>query len=181
MKKILSLTVLFICLITAMARGTPTYLGTIYEKNDKEQSLEAFLGLDISYYDKIDNISGSGFFFGDEGKSETFLTDKYSGNLVLYDGIGSIDFLTVKASVGYNVYQLDNLDNNFSWSTEGIINRGGNQPAVSHLTLWTTFTPDNTGPNPIPSVPEPSSLILLGSGILIFLGIERKKLIKKKN
>jgi hypothetical protein len=64
-------------------------------------------------------------------------------------------YITIKAANSYSLFELSPMASSGSWSTEGILNGGDNQPDVSHVRLWKTGE----------SVPEPATLLLLGFGL----------------
>ena len=73
-------------------------------------------------------------------------------------GIGDA-MLVVKGGRGFSGYKIDTSKGLFgSWSTASLTNRGGNQPAISHMTLYATLA-DNPAPIPIPA----AGFLLLGA------------------
>ena len=78
-----------------------------------------------------------------------------------------ISFYAVKAANAYALYLVDPADSSGSWSTYDLwkAGYGGNGAlTISHI----------VGYNPS-SVPEPSILILLGTGLIGILGVGRRK------
>jgi len=75
-----------------------------------------------------------------------------------------IKYVTIKAAEQFKVYELAGAGANsgLDFNTFGMINGGGRQPDISHLSFWTAPTPGqfNSG------VPEPATwaLLLLGFG-----------------
>jgi hypothetical protein len=77
------------------------------------------------------------------------------------------NYLTIKAANGYALYYLGaGGATSGTWTTAGLLNNGGKQPDISHLTLWRT------------AVPEPKMTLVLGSMIgLLLLVVRRRRLI----
>ena len=142
-----------------LSAGT-IWLGT-FPGNDSEANVEAALGglVDLTLYDKSDG-----------GPDLTvFLPSPPDGDLagtwdVIDDNV-SIPYMTVKASNSFALYQFNPAQNTGDWTTANITNQGGQQPGLSHLSLWTA---------PITAVPEPGSWLLIGAG-LIALGYFRQR------
>lgn len=72
-----------------------------------------------------------------------------------------IKYVTVKGANNFKLYELPGLGSasGADFSTLGILNGGGQQPAISHLSFWTT---------PGGAVPEPATwaMMLLGFGLV---------------
>jgi hypothetical protein len=78
-----------------------------------------------------------------------------------------VDYITFKAGTQFIVYDVNsqtysNGDGQW-WSTAGLLNDGGKQPDLSHITFWSK-TP----------VPVPAAVWLLGTGLAGLVGIRRK-------
>jgi hypothetical protein len=71
-----------------------------------------------------------------------------------------IKYVTVKAANDFKVYEIagGGSATGFDFSTLGIVNGGGRQPDISHLSFWTV---------PVSSVPEPATwaMMLMGLGV----------------
>lgn len=140
------------------ASGLPCYsLG-----NDKVAEVEDALfdatgsPVDLTLYGKSDD-DASLFTITAAG-------DNKSGTWLVNDG-SLIDYLTVKASNRFAVYHIGGADSG-SWTTDGIVNNGGQQPGMSHLSFW-------IGPSTV--VPEPPALLMLGVGLIGMAFFARKK------
>lgn len=92
------------------------------------------------------------------------LTGVTSGDLsgtwdVLNNAI-NIKYVTVKAANSFTLYELAGAGANSGvFSTLGMLNKGGQQPGVSHLSFWQSD---------VAAVPEPSTwaMMLLGFGLI---------------
>ncbi len=82
--------------------------------------------------------------------------------------------ISAKGGNGWSVYFFDNLmfdpmDGGVlmgNWTTSGLENNGGNQPQLSHISLFTTELGNPPPPPPDPSfMPEPGTIALLGLGL----------------
>ena len=124
--------------------------------NDKEASVEAALAaalgltsIDLTLLGKSDGGYGSAV----SGKSGT------------WSAPDMVSYLTVKAANSYLIFDAGNAKSG-SWSTMGILNNGGNQPDVSHISYWSG--PDMT------VVPLPAGGVLLLTA-LGALALRRKR------
>jgi hypothetical protein len=87
-----------------------------------------------------------------------------------------ISFYAVKAGRGYAMYQVYPAEGTGSWSTydlwvTGLYNNGADLE-ISHYTGY------NSVPAPAP-VPEPTTILLMGTGLLGLVGYSRKRSGKK--
>ncbi len=94
--------------------------------NDNEASVEAalaaaldFTSIDLTLLGKSD----AGYGISVSGKSGTFTTPS------------TVSYFTVKAGTGYLIFDGMNLASS-AWSTAGLVNGGGQQPNVSHISYW---------------------------------------------
>jgi hypothetical protein len=104
--------------------------------------------VDISLYGKSDS-NPTLFSF-----TPTDPTSAQSGTWQVLDGT-SIAYITIKAANSYALYQVNSSSGTFT--TAGILNNGGQQPNVSHISFWTADTTP---------VPEPATVILMGAGLI---------------
>lgn len=96
-----------------------------------------------------------------------------TGELTLADtlfqsSIGNVA-LSLKAGNNYAVYVFENVSavNFFAFSTAALVNNGGNSADLSHASLFSGGSAQ--------SVPEPSSMLLVGIGIVGLVGFVRKR------
>lgn len=120
----------------------------------------------LTLYGKTDANPGLfnlGTFVGGTTKSGTWD--------VLNNAI-SIKYITVKAANSFALYELSGAGaNSGTWTTAGILNSGGNQPGVSHISFWTAAA----------AVPEPSTwlMMLLGmAGVGFSMRRKRKQTLR---
>lgn len=115
----------------------------------------------IATYDKFD--VGEGLDEDGLGVLEVNLADMTWNTSI------DVEFYTVKGATDFALYYLPDLATSGKWTTEHLLNGGGGNPALSHLSVVYDTAP----------VPEPGSLILLGMGLLGLAGIGKRKLNKK--
>lgn len=164
-----------------------------FDGNDSEAAIESVLsGLgratDVTLYDKSDDADAlTSFDIGDPA-------GKLAGNFSLVDPQMFVQFLAVKASNRYALYEFTPFQNAGSFSSVGLNNRNGNQHAISHLSFYANanFVPQRPAPLapasdasnrpageaqlvPAPTeVPEPATIGLLGLGVML-VGARRRR------
>ncbi len=115
--------------------------------NDQEASVEAALAdalsvasINLTLLGKSDQPGGFGTAVS--GMSGTFTVPK------------RVSYFTVKAGTGYLIFDGKNQDSS-AWDTVGLINNGGNQPNVSHISYWS----------------DPSQVPLPAAGLMLLAGL----------
>ncbi|WP_443970576.1 PEPxxWA-CTERM sorting domain-containing protein [Sphingobium sp. CR28] len=137
--------------------------------SDVESALAAALGvnastLNLSLFGKSDD-NPSFFTFSPNADPST---GKFTDWTVL-DGT-LIKYVTVKASTGFKLYEIAGAgaSSGTNFSTLGLLNNGGNQPDISHLSFWT-----------VPgAVPEPASWMMMIGGFAFAGGAMRRRSVK---
>ena len=185
-KQLLSVCVMFFILgITATAHATFSgeYMFTV-SGNDTTVNISAVEVQAETWFSDVHSIDRDvTFSFYDKvnepDTTSVQMTVTYnSGN---QDGTWTTDlpveFYTVKASKEFALYWLgDSGASSGIWSTEHLLNGGGQQPAISHLSTWNTVA--STDPNQ--PVPEPTTVVLFGLGLAGLVGMGIKKRRKKQ-
>ena len=140
-----------------------------FNGNDDEATVEAAIfattgeEIDLSLYDKSDGAPVLANYTGDNGS----ITDSKNGTWDVIDSGVLIDYFTVKAGNSFTVWLVDPGANSGTWTTAGITVGNGQQPNLSHLTLWTSD--GGGGPS---EVPEPSYALAISA--LAGMGLLRK-------
>lgn len=130
--------------------------GTNNSGNDKEPAVESALAAALSL---------SSIDLKLLGKSDGGYGSPVSGKSGMWSTPDIVSYFTVKAANSFILFDGANLAAG-SWSTSGILNNGGKQPTVSHISYWKTdqgTPPDNQDP--------PSSVPLPAAGWLLLAGI----------
>ena len=130
---------------------------------DVEMLVEDSLGYNANDFDlTVTSVSYEPY---DDGNTGTWSADPEDA---------LISFYVVKAGKGYAMYQVDPAESIGSWSTydlweTGLYNKGDDLE-ISHYTGYNSTTAP---------VPEPATILLLGSGLLGLVGYNRKRFSKK--
>ncbi len=119
--------------------------------------------VDLDFYAKVDAPDS-----GDSVLSVTYDESRLFGTWSTGDQL--IEFYSVKAAKEFAFYWIDGGASSGDWTTEHLLNNGGNIPAISHLSTWNALPDDPGDP-----VPEPSTVILLGCGLLGLAAFKRKR------
>lgn len=153
-----------------LASAAVTQINGQFPGNDDEASVEAAIlavrgvSVELDLYDKSDGGPVLTTVTGAGGLSGTWD--------VINDSI-LVSYVTVKASNFFTLYEYNPAQNSGTWSTAGILNPGGQQPDLSHLSFWTG---PNTGPggDPTGEIPEPMTVGLLGGGLSALFLLRKK-------
>lgn len=136
--------------------------GTIYSTNAGGGDPEALVELAVA-----DALSLTSVDLTLLGKSDASYGAPVSGLSGSWSTPDAVDYITVKAgSLGYILYSAGGLTSG-SWSTMGLLNGGGNQPAVSHISYWSGA--------PTAAVPLPAAGMLLLTALGGFAAFGRRK------
>ena len=83
-----------------------------------------------------------------------------------------VKYYSVKGGNQYSVFWVDPSQTTGKWSTEFLLNGGGNHPDMSHISFWTNEDTYDTHPTPEPST---VALMSLGLASLVGTGLCRKR------
>lgn len=147
----------------------------ILNGNDTEANVSAAVGTTVTLYGKSDDNPGLFAFTPDDIKKA------FEGTFDILDNSIFVNFVVVKASTQFAIYTYQPGINFGTWTTAGLVNNGGNQPTLSHLSFYIGAgggEPGGGGEEPgdgggLP-VPEPGALGLIGLGIAA-VGLRRRK------
>ncbi len=109
--------------------------------------------VDLTQYGKSDSNAALFSFTPASGGS---LDGSKSGTWQVLDGT-DIAYITIKAANSFALYQFDPTSTGF-YTTAGMLNNGGQQPGVSHISFWTAQRQQ---------VPEPAALVLFAFGLAV--------------
>ncbi len=153
-------------------QSAPSYSGTfmfVYQGNDNHKGLTAMLTMINDWFRNTGNYEGDYLNSLElldkfsESPSEKGIVDLTFANRKggAWTSTEPIEFYAVKGGNVVAMYWLEHGADSGLWSTEHLINGGGNQPDLSHLSIFNPLARFNTVPTP-----EPASLLLLGGGLL---------------
>ena len=151
--------------------------GCVASGNDNlasvENALAAALGvnvssLDLSLYGKSDDNPAL-FTFSSPQVGGGFNVKSVDWSVI--DGT-LIKYVTVKGANSFKLYEIAGAgaSSGVDFSTLGILNGGGNQPDISHLSFWTV--PGTT------AVPEPATWAMMIAGFGFAGGLMRRRAAK---
>jgi hypothetical protein len=124
----------------------------LYEKFEvDENETEGSNPLDLDYTEKKD---------GNEPISGTWNS-----------GDTAISFYSIKAGTSWELYWLETAATSGMWTTTNTLGGKG----LSHFSAWKS---DVKPPPPSTAIPEPSTVLLRGAGLLVLVGLGRKRLKK---
>jgi hypothetical protein len=151
---------------------TGSYIGTLIGGNNDnlddstwEAILTAYLGSQYTI-DQLTKIDAPGTSNGD--LAVTYSSDGLTGT---WSTTGSnpataVSFYSIKGAKEFALYYVDPSQPEGSWTTRHLLTpQGNNIPEISHFTA-------DLSPAP---VPEPATIILLGTGLLGLAGMGRRK------
>ncbi|MCP3874088.1 MAG: PEP-CTERM sorting domain-containing protein [Desulfobacteraceae bacterium] len=121
--------------------------------------------VDLDFYSKVDAPDST-----NDGLNVTYDVGNLSGTWSTAND-DLIEFYSVKAANEFAFYWIEGGAISGDWSTEHLLNNGGNTPEISHLSTWNQI--DGQVPNS--PVPEPATMVLFGIGLIGLAGIGRKK------
>ena len=163
---------------------TGYYLGTITDPANDSGGGANFITPIIEYYlgaaflltgiDKVDVPDGSNSGSDTNGDlTVTWDANHLSGTWSV-TGTDEVSFYTVKAATEWALYYVDPSQLNGIWTTEHLLTPNGrNIPGISHLSA--VMTDPGDPPPPQNPIPEPTTMLLLGTGLVGFAGMSRKK------
>lgn len=182
MKKIYNILILVTCLIVILSSpgftltydnsgtllgifsGNDNVLSDVYSNiiNSPSYTGPTFTLTDFEFYAKVDEpavttTEGTGTL------SVTYTDGRQSGTWTSGD---PLNFYSLKASNKYALYWENPSSSTGTWSTIDLLNTGhnGETLTLSHISGYTASP-----------VPEPTTMLLLGSGLIGLAGVGRKK------
>lgn len=141
--------------------------------NDKAELLNDIFGLGVDDWALAAKDESASASTGGTFDLDGFASAKSgSWSVASFDGYKYAALVVKGGSNGWLAYLLDTTVTSGSWSTLGILNGGGNQPDLSHLSL---YVGGGQVAEPPSSVPLPAAIWMLLAGLGGIAALSRKR------
>lgn len=143
--------------LNGIKKQTSDFLTLGYTQGDNKKSGTWSLDTKVNSVELVQDFLGRSTF------DHLAVILKAGNNYAIYD----FDFNLMTLPLGFNFLTAYSFDG--TWATTDLINNGGNQAELSHISFWA-----RDPSSPANQVPEPATLVLIGVGLL-GLGFSRRR------